>query len=162
MQLGPTIISEGNRRHEKSMQRQSHGLKTLLKGTEHNEIEPDLKRRTPVTTSEPHRTGNEAVSNDTASSDSSASDSSSVGQSEPDVSPKENKSMDIKRTAKSSTVQPPLRPPKTLGVTLFDRLESMYGGKVKRMLNVQYRCVILFHEEGVLRFNISSQPQSKE
>lgn len=29
--------------------------------------------------------------------------------------------------------------PKTLEVTLFDRLLSMYGGKVKRLLNVQYR-----------------------
>ncbi|KIK68283.1 hypothetical protein GYMLUDRAFT_154386 [Collybiopsis luxurians FD-317 M1] len=32
-----------------------------------------------------------------------------------------------------------LRPPRTLETTLFDRLESMYGPGIKRMLNVQYR-----------------------
>ncbi|CAK5278321.1 unnamed protein product [Mycena citricolor] len=32
-----------------------------------------------------------------------------------------------------------LQPPRTLETTLFDRLERMYGGKVKRMLQVQYR-----------------------
>ncbi|KAE9390633.1 P-loop containing nucleoside triphosphate hydrolase protein [Gymnopus androsaceus JB14] len=33
----------------------------------------------------------------------------------------------------------PLRPSRTLETTLFDRLESMYGPGIKRMLNVQYR-----------------------
>jgi DNA polymerase alpha-associated DNA helicase A len=33
-----------------------------------------------------------------------------------------------------------LRPPRTLETTLFDRLESMYGPSIKRMLTVQYRC----------------------
>lgn len=32
-----------------------------------------------------------------------------------------------------------LRPPRTLETTLFDRLEKMYGTKIKRMLTVQYR-----------------------
>jgi DNA polymerase alpha-associated DNA helicase A len=32
-----------------------------------------------------------------------------------------------------------LRPPRTLETTLFDRLESMYGPSIKRMLTVQYR-----------------------
>ncbi|KAF9523770.1 AAA domain-containing protein [Crepidotus variabilis] len=32
-----------------------------------------------------------------------------------------------------------LVPPKTLETTLFDRLESMYGAGIKRMLDVQYR-----------------------
>jgi DNA polymerase alpha-associated DNA helicase A len=34
-----------------------------------------------------------------------------------------------------------LRPPRSLEVTMFDRLEKMYGPGIKRMLNVQYRCV---------------------
>ncbi|KAJ3818720.1 P-loop containing nucleoside triphosphate hydrolase protein [Lentinula raphanica] len=38
-----------------------------------------------------------------------------------------------------STKTPVLRPPRTLETTLFDRLESMYGPGIKRMLNVQYR-----------------------
>ena len=35
-----------------------------------------------------------------------------------------------------------LRPPRSLETTLFDRLEKMYGPGIKRMLDVQYRCVI--------------------
>ncbi|KAJ3973634.1 AAA domain-containing protein [Lentinula raphanica] len=38
-----------------------------------------------------------------------------------------------------STKTPVLRPPRTLETTLFDRLESMYGPGIKRMLDVQYR-----------------------
>ncbi|KAJ3757511.1 P-loop containing nucleoside triphosphate hydrolase protein [Lentinula raphanica] len=38
-----------------------------------------------------------------------------------------------------STKTPVLRPPRTLETTLFERLESMYGPGIKRMLNVQYR-----------------------
>jgi len=32
-----------------------------------------------------------------------------------------------------------IKPPRTLETTLFERLEKMYGSKIKRMLNVQYR-----------------------
>ncbi|XP_006455227.1 hypothetical protein AGABI2DRAFT_145440 [Agaricus bisporus var. bisporus H97] len=35
--------------------------------------------------------------------------------------------------------QPVLLPPHTLETTLFDRLEQMYGPRIKRMLQVQYR-----------------------
>jgi DNA polymerase alpha-associated DNA helicase A len=35
--------------------------------------------------------------------------------------------------------QPILLPPHTLETTLFDRLEQMYGPRIKRMLQVQYR-----------------------
>ncbi|KAF7293044.1 AAA domain-containing protein [Mycena indigotica] len=34
---------------------------------------------------------------------------------------------------------PLLKPPRTLEITLFDRLEKMYGKQIKRMLQVQYR-----------------------
>lgn len=37
-----------------------------------------------------------------------------------------------------------LRPPRSLETTMFDRLEKMYGPGIKRMLNVQYRCVFRF------------------
>jgi DNA polymerase alpha-associated DNA helicase A len=35
-----------------------------------------------------------------------------------------------------------LKPPRTLELTMFERLEKMYGPGIKRMLTVQYRCVI--------------------
>jgi len=31
--------------------------------------------------------------------------------------------------------------PRTLETTLFDRLEQMYGSSIKKMLEIQYRCV---------------------
>ena len=34
-----------------------------------------------------------------------------------------------------------LKPPRTLELTLFERLEKMYGPGIKCMLTVQYRCV---------------------
>jgi len=37
-----------------------------------------------------------------------------------------------------------LQPPRSLEVTMFDRLERMYGRRIKRMLTVQYR-YIPFH-----------------
>ncbi|KAF8916657.1 AAA domain-containing protein, partial [Mucidula mucida] len=40
-------------------------------------------------------------------------------------------------SAKSKS--PSLIPPRTLETTIFDRLERMYGNKIKRMLTVQYR-----------------------
>ncbi|KAF4607995.1 hypothetical protein EYR40_000336 [Pleurotus pulmonarius] len=39
----------------------------------------------------------------------------------------------------SKSASPVLRPPRTLETTLFDRLEKMYGSKIKRMLTIQYR-----------------------
>ncbi|KAJ3918394.1 P-loop containing nucleoside triphosphate hydrolase protein [Lentinula edodes] len=40
---------------------------------------------------------------------------------------------------KPRSKMPILRPSRSLETTLFDRLESMYGSGIKRMLNVQYR-----------------------
>jgi DNA polymerase alpha-associated DNA helicase A len=34
-----------------------------------------------------------------------------------------------------------LKPPRTLELTMFERLEKMYGPGIKCMLTVQYRCV---------------------
>lgn len=42
-------------------------------------------------------------------------------------------------TAKGRKASPVIRPPRTLETTLFDRLEKMYGSKIKRMLTIQYR-----------------------
>lgn len=39
--------------------------------------------------------------------------------------------------------RPQLRPPRTLETTLFDRLERLYGDRIKRVLKVQYRSVSL-------------------
>lgn len=49
-------------------------------------------------------------------------------------------------TTQTKTAHPGLRPSRSLEITLFDRLEKMYGGpRIKRMLNVQYRSVSQSH-----------------
>ncbi|KAJ7764583.1 AAA domain-containing protein [Mycena maculata] len=68
--------------------------------------------------------------------DSSDSEQSSVDEPEPEVSSDKQKN---DKVAVSDKRLPVLRPPRTLETTLFDRLEKMYGAKIKRMLQVQYR-----------------------
>jgi DNA polymerase alpha-associated DNA helicase A len=45
------------------------------------------------------------------------------------------------KTSSAPQKSPILRPPRTLETTLFDRLEQMYGSRIKRMLEIQYRSV---------------------
>ena len=46
-------------------------------------------------------------------------------------------------TSAISDDRPQLKPPRTLEQTLFARLERLYGPGIKRVLQVQYRCVLL-------------------
>jgi hypothetical protein len=45
----------------------------------------------------------------------------------------------LSKLSVKSQSRPRLRPPRTLETTLFDRLESLYGEGIKRVLKVQYR-----------------------
>lgn len=50
-----------------------------------------------------------------------------------------------------------LKLPKTLSLTLFDRMIAMWGSQVKRMLNVQYRmCAFSFRTELMIRVSSPS------
>lgn len=66
-------------------------------------------------------------------------DSDSTSNSADDASAEKPK--DSVPTKESSPFPRPLKPPKSLEVTMFERLETMYGPSVKRMLKLQYRCV---------------------
>ncbi|KAF8468763.1 hypothetical protein JB92DRAFT_1980020 [Gautieria morchelliformis] len=68
----------------------------------------------------------------------SVADSSSDMESETQADVPETKVTQEQAEAKS-TSRSLLRPPKSLATTMFDRLETMYGGAVKRMLEAQYR-----------------------
>ncbi|KJA25231.1 hypothetical protein HYPSUDRAFT_64818 [Hypholoma sublateritium FD-334 SS-4] len=75
---------------------------------------------------------------DTAgSADSDSSDSSKVDDNTNPMDQAPAKAA----TSLSLHGRPPIKltPPRTLETTLFDRLESMYGASIKRMLEVQYR-----------------------
>jgi len=50
----------------------------------------------------------------------------------------------------SSVLYQGLTPPRTLELTMFERLEKMYGPKIKCMLTVQYRYVIVPPKTGQL------------
>jgi DNA polymerase alpha-associated DNA helicase A len=96
------------------------------------------------------QTGQVATLKQVSSGDDEDRDSSSGSDSanSNDYSPLENLEknkpismlVNTKATCKVSS-KSLLRPPKTLGTTMFDRLETMYGKEIKCMLDVQYRSV---------------------
>jgi len=153
MQLGPTIISEGNQRHNKfKLKQQNRPAKpSLPKDVVRGKVEPQTRQPTAPPASEIAHTDDKTFSedNETSDSDSSTSSPSSVND-EPDASRVAENTASNKQKVKATTARPLLRPPKTLRATMFDRLEAMYGGKVKRMLDVQYRYVIPVTQSGVI------------
>lgn len=72
--------------------------------------------------------GNEDADNETSSS-------------EEDEDKVQDKQLDdvVSKLTLEKLPRPKLKPPRTLETTLFDRLETMYGPGIKRMLTVQYR-----------------------
>ncbi|KAJ7600920.1 AAA domain-containing protein [Mycena floridula] len=74
----------------------------------------------------------------TASDNTKAASSKSI-ESNDEESDSNDSVMDEAPSVKPKQKIPVLRPPRTLETTLFDRLERMYGPKIKRMLQVQYR-----------------------
>lgn len=70
--------------------------------------------------------------------------------SKPDKLPKLKDDAKVEDKAKDLSLQPKLRPPRTLETTLFDRLEDLYGAGIKRILKVQYRYVFFFQLEECL------------
>lgn len=50
---------------------------------------------------------------------------------------------EVMKAGPPTTKKSALVPPRTLETTLFDRLEQMYGSRIKRMLEIQYRLVYI-------------------
>lgn len=137
MQLGPTIISEPKRRHvkhpkvtQKNAEKSSFTVqKDAVKAVSMSQISESVM--TPIVHD------NEGTEDSNISDDnSSASDSSSSERNE--ANGPENEI--AKEQAKTKSLSRPLLPPKSLRTTMFDRLETMYGGTIKRTLDIQYRC----------------------
>lgn len=80
---------------------------------------------------------NLAIDGDEAKSDN-PSDTNSDDEDE-ESSPLADKAKDDMREDNIKTRRTKLSPPRTLEMTLFDRLEKMYGAGIKRLLAVQYR-----------------------
>ena len=123
MQLPPTILSLNNRKRKDDSVRSASTSR------------PNVKRKLEENASSAQVEG--GFASDPESSTSSLSEdlqdvTDTVASVSVTPSVKDSKPLDLV-----------LRPPRTLETTMFDRLERMYGPGIKRMLNVQYRCVFL-------------------
>lgn len=86
------------------------------------------------------------ASKETTAKSSSASKSSKLSKTEKEP-PQSSDSVDELEVSGDEMMKgdPPtankavLQPPRSLETTLFDRLEQMYGSRLKRMLEIQYR-----------------------
>ncbi|KAG6860240.1 hypothetical protein C0995_013786 [Termitomyces sp. Mi166 len=114
MQLPPTILSLNNEKKTKSALESKAAKTNKTKGS-------------PVPSS---TQGDEALD---SASDSPVSDSE-----ESELETERSRSSPPEKIMPAKA-RPLLRLPRTLETTLFDRLESMYGGSIKRMLTIQYR-----------------------
>jgi DNA polymerase alpha-associated DNA helicase A len=132
MQLPPTVLSvDGSRLKEGKKTESSKDTSTNKKST--RAVERGSSKFETVGVCAPPASSTSS-GNSTEGSDSS--DDEIASQSDPPKSTKDTKR--AKRTGLA------LRQPRTLETTLFDRLEKMHGSHIKRMLTVQYRCVLSY------------------
>jgi DNA polymerase alpha-associated DNA helicase A len=120
MQLPPTVLSNNKRDKKKKDESKPVGVPS----------KPDQDKITPPKEEESSQSHVTASSQDTDQSGSESTDSEDDQDDTPEtkvVSPQQKKSSIA------------LRPPRTLETTLFERLEKMYGPRIKCMLDVQYR-----------------------
>ncbi|KAF9256839.1 P-loop containing nucleoside triphosphate hydrolase protein [Marasmius fiardii PR-910] len=110
MQLGPTVLSVD----------QEKKAKESRKGKKTSKIKANSGK---CKDKKDEKLKEESVNDD---SDSEKDDESDSGNPIPQGKP-------------HPTPTSALKPPNTLETTLFDRLEEMYGSRIKRMLEVQYR-----------------------
>ncbi|PSR75786.1 hypothetical protein PHLCEN_2v8903 [Hermanssonia centrifuga] len=125
MQLPPTILSADKR--DKS------SLTKSPRPTRQSKPVAKLDKETP-TSSTP---APEPASEPDAESGGSDGDSMIASDEEPVIEAVDSAPPTQKK--KASQISQRLRPPRSLEITLFSRLEQMYGPAIKRMLTVQYR-----------------------
>ena len=147
MQLPPTIISLNHNKKKKQdlvLDKATGGKKTI----------PGVKpgsRGKPTTTNPPlvHVSQDEDQTKNSTDGSDEEEDTLMKGdedapsltdETEVEASISEEKAPSLPRTLRRGA----LEPPRTLEITLFNRLEKMYGPGIKRLLNVQYRYGVLF------------------
>lgn len=130
MQLPPTILSLDAERKKKEKE------KAKSQQAKGNPTKGDPKK----TNNEKKRTGAKTTSVKATPAPAPPPDSESTDDGDDDT---EGEDVPTLTTTPAAGVKrtPVLEPPRTLEVTLFDRLEKMYGPGIKRMLAVQYRLV---------------------
>ena len=117
LQLPPTILSLKQRERKKEKQKKataSKSKKPTSKETSKTGKKTDPERKNSPSEEDDDGTGSDAEEE--------------IEKELEETSPQSNTSRPVE-----------LRPPRTLETTLFDRLETMYGTSIKRLLQVQYR-----------------------
>lgn len=132
-QLPPTILSVDKRDKKRSSQAKQ-GPSAPLKGKKEQKVAVKKPEPEPVVES------TEAVDEHDSSSSSSDEEGDSAEDSAKPPEKPTKPAGKVKSKAKKPAIRS-LRPPRSLETTLFDRMEKLYGPDIKRMLNVQYRCV---------------------
>jgi hypothetical protein len=127
MQLPPTIISIDKKVKEKKEANVKRIEKALGDKKRLGEKEKD-RESGKATETAPQATSNVEIS-----------DGESGDEKTPDDEDTLSVDTNLERQAEKGRKLSKLRPPRTLETTLFDRLERMYGPRIKRMLDVQYR-----------------------
>ena len=143
MQLPPTILSLGKHEKKKKQEKQSENQRkngSESEGVSTKLSEPDKSKASSTDN------GQEDVTDSSSETGSdSESESGSIHEEEVIVEEATVRAADAPENLsespkkKRSSKRSGLRPPRTLETTLFDRLERMYGPRIKRLLNVQYR-----------------------
>lgn len=103
--------------------------------TTKSSVKSDTKKPVP-----PAMEGTRVTEKEAESSDEDSQSDKDEGDPEPVADPEEPLGS-APGNAKNAGSKAVLRPPRTLKVTLFERLEKMYGPGIKRMLTIQYRLV---------------------
>ncbi|KZV87777.1 P-loop containing nucleoside triphosphate hydrolase protein [Exidia glandulosa HHB12029] len=135
-QLPPTVISANERTKKKAGGKVSEkktvaGNKSTTKPTAAGKKKPNPAPVVPAPT--PEEEPIEPPASESESDDESDNDDDDDGSTTATPAPPQKPPAQKKKTTAT------LRPSKTLQVTLFDRLERLYGPGIKRMLTVQYR-----------------------
>jgi DNA polymerase alpha-associated DNA helicase A len=132
MQLPPTVLSLDEGRHMKAGGQTKSVAKTMeVKGKNRSKNVEATKSRSAavaatVRSSSEDEGGMYGLSEDSDEDVERSQSNNNVAKSKP---PKRKRATQFQR----------LIPSKTLEVTLFDRLEKMYGPSIKKMLKIQYR-----------------------
>jgi DNA polymerase alpha-associated DNA helicase A len=140
MQLPPTVLSLNNRRKKKgSVAAKAPGKKAAAAKTKSGPNEKPAAPGPPVQA--PQDDDHEAGSSDESDEggDTVMEDDDSVpllGETKSEIPAPGGTNPRVVKALRRGA----LEPPRTLEITLFDRLEKMYGPGIKRLLNVQYRC----------------------
>ncbi|PCH37521.1 hypothetical protein WOLCODRAFT_92409 [Wolfiporia cocos MD-104 SS10] len=172
MQLPPTILSEDDRKKKRS-DAKLKSAPSKAKTGQKPPIARQSKREKATAAPPPDVAANvdeepgPPSSSDSDDSDGSDSDAESgederteIGKGE-SPQPFKTRSTEKGKPKRDMRKKQGLRPPRSLETTLFDRLEKMYGPRIKRMLNVQYRMhaeIAAFPSKAMYQNKLMSHP----